>query len=301
MGALPLLPGREQFVLRRTPRLTRALTLVGAAALALATSVGLAAAPASADQAGAAQAQPVRVRVASYNIHHGAGPDNVLDLPDVAGEIRDLHADVIGLQEVDRHWGDRSDNLDEAAWLADRLDMYVAYAANLDLDPATPGGERRQYGTAILSRFPILSSTNTLLPKFGDHEQRGLLVADIKVRGVMMRFANTHLQHNDNLERQAQAQRIVELLGDQPTRTFLTGDLNASAGAAEIKILTNVFTDAWAAVGVGDGFTYSQEDPHNRIDFVMSSPDVQPLHARVATDADGSDHLPVVADFAVRR
>ncbi|MET9019257.1 endonuclease/exonuclease/phosphatase family protein [Actinopolymorpha sp. NPDC004070] len=269
---------------------------MGAAALALATSVGLAAAPASADQG-----QPVEVRVASYNIHHGAGPDNVLDLPDVANEIRGLRADVIGLQEVDRHWGDRSDNLDEAAWLADRLDMYVAYAANLDLDPATPGGERRQYGTAILSRFPIQSYTNTLLPKFGDDEQRGLLVADIKVRGVMMRFANTHLQHNNNLERQAQARRIVEVLGDSPTRTFLTGDLNASAGAAEIQILTDVFTDSWAAVGVGDGFTYSQEDPHNRIDFVMSSPDVQPLRARVATDADGSDHLPVVADFAVRR
>ncbi|GAA2757268.1 endonuclease/exonuclease/phosphatase family protein [Actinopolymorpha rutila] len=293
-------------MLRRTPRLTRALTFAGAAALALATSVGLAAAPASADQtsvnaARADQAQPVRVRVASYNIHHGAGPDNVLDLPDVADEIRGLRADVIGLQEVDRHWGDRSDNLDEAAWLAERLDMHVAYAANLDLDPATPGVERRQYGTAILSRFPIESYTNTLLPKFGDHEQRGLLVADVKVRGVTMRFANTHLQHNDNLERQAQAQRIIELLGEQPTRTFLTGDLNASVGATEIKILTNVFTDSWAAVGVGDGFTYSREDPHNRIDFVMSSPDVRPLHARVATDADGSDHLPVVADLAVRR
>ncbi len=280
---------------------------MGAAALALATSAGLTAAPASADANGAGGAggaghgQPVRVRVASYNIHHGAGPDNVLDLPDVANEIRALRADVIGLQEVDRHWGDRSDNLDEAAWLADRLHMHVAYAANLDLDPATPGGERRQYGTAILSRFPIRSSTNTLLPKFGDDEQRGLLVTEIKVRGVTMRFANTHLQHNNNLERQAQAQRIVELLGDQPTRTFLTGDLNASAGAAEIQTLTNVFTDSWAAVGEGDGFTYSQEDPHNRIDFVMSSPDVRPLHARVATDADGSDHLPVVADFAVRR
>jgi endonuclease/exonuclease/phosphatase family metal-dependent hydrolase len=289
-------------VLRRTPRLTRALTLVGAAALALATSAGLAAAPASAAGGTSAdRAQPVRVRVASYNIHHGAGPDDVLDLPDVANEIRALRADVVGLQEVDRHWGDRSDNLDEAAWLADRLHMHVAYAANLDLDPATPGGERRQYGTAILSRFPIRSATNTLLPKFGDHEQRGLLVADIKVRGVMMRFANTHLQHNDNLERQAQAQRIVELLGDQPTRTFLTGDLNATAETAEITTLTDVFTDSWAEVGVGDGFTYSQEDPHARIDFVMSSRDVRPLHARVAVDADGSDHLPVVADFAVRR
>ena len=124
--------------------------------------------------------------------------------------------------------------------------------------PARSGG---QYGTAILSRFPIRAWSNTYLPKFGDHEQRGLLEATIKVRGVTVRFANTHLQHNDNLEREAQAAKIVELLGAEPRRTFLVGDLNATAETPEITTLTNVFTDAWTKVGEGDGFSYPSEDP----------------------------------------
>lgn len=83
--------------------------------------------------------------------------------------------------------------------------MHVVYGANLDLDPLDPGQPRRQYGTAILSDFPILESGNTLLPKIGRNEQRGLLQALLNVRGVPLRVFNTHLQHNSQPERQAQA------------------------------------------------------------------------------------------------
>ncbi|WP_406740684.1 endonuclease/exonuclease/phosphatase family protein [Streptomyces atratus] len=94
-------------------------------------------------------------------MHHGAGTDDVLDLKRIAGVVKDTGADVIGLQEVDRqevdrHWSSRSDFADQAQWLADRLHMHVVYGANLDLDPEQAGDPRRQYGTAILSRFPVL-------------------------------------------------------------------------------------------------------------------------------------------------
>jgi endonuclease/exonuclease/phosphatase family metal-dependent hydrolase len=277
----------------------RVLAVLGVLAVVAAT---LAAGPtiATARADGGGHDHAVKLRVATYNIHHGAGPDDVLDLEHVARVLASTRADIIGLQEVDRHWGERSNFLDEAQWLADRLDRYAVYGANLDLDPLEPGQERRQYGTAILSKFPILDWSNTHLPKFGDHEQRGLLVATIKARGVKVRFANTHLQHNDNLEREAQAARIVELLGADPERTFVVGDLNATSETPEITTLTNVYTDTWAKVGVGDGFSYPAEDPHARIDYVLSSPDVTPLRARVVP-TDASDHLPVVVDVTVRR
>jgi endonuclease/exonuclease/phosphatase family metal-dependent hydrolase len=240
------------------------------------------------------------LRVASYNIHHGAGTDGALDLERIARVIGAMRADVVGLQEVDRHWSERSDFVDQAAWLSRRLGMRVVYGANLDLDPLQPGQPRRQYGTAILSRYPILSWRNTYLPRFGDHEQRGLLEAVVTVRGTRVRVADTHLQHNDNLEREAQAARIVELLGPDPRRTVLLGDLNAVPGTPEIETLTGVFVDSWAAVGDGAGFTYPAELPDRRIDYVLASPDVRPVAARVpATDA--SDHLPVVVDYLVPR
>jgi endonuclease/exonuclease/phosphatase family metal-dependent hydrolase len=246
----------------------------------------------------------LRLRVATFNIHHGASPADVLDLEGVARVIEAIRADVVGLQEVDRHWSSRSEFVDQPAWLGRRLRMHHAYGANLDLDPLEPGQPRRQYGTAILSRWPIISAENTLLPKFEGHEQRGLLRARFAVRGTRITFATTHLQHNDNAERELQAARIAELLGggpDRPQRTILTGDLNAVPGTPEITTLTDVLDDVWPAAGSGDGFTYSSLDPYARIDYVLASRDVRPASAEVVTSApEASDHLPVLAEVLVR-
>ena len=282
-------------MLRRPTRLRRVSVLAAIVAAMVATV-----APTTASAGVHERGRYLDLRVATYNIHHAAGHDDVLDIAHTAKVLRSMRADVIGLQEVDRHWSERSEFVDQAAELADRLDMHAVYGANLDLDPLEPGQERRQYGTAILSRHPIKSWSNTYLPKFGDHEQRGLLVANIKVHGVTVRMANTHLQHNDNLERQEQAAKIVELLGDDPKRTLLTGDLNAVPETPEITTLTDVFTDTWAKVGEGDGFTYPVEGPASRIDYVLSSDDIAVERAEVLT-TDASDHLPVVVDVAVRR
>src|SRR3954467_8355983 len=67
-----------------------------------------------------------RLRGASYNIHAGAGEDNgsARERPAQAWEA--LGAAVIGLQEVDVHWGDRSQWLDTIAELAAKLGMHPA-------------------------------------------------------------------------------------------------------------------------------------------------------------------------------
>ncbi|WP_420865642.1 endonuclease/exonuclease/phosphatase family protein, partial [Streptomyces prasinopilosus] len=91
-----------------------------------------------------AAALGVPLRVATYNIHAGAGEDGVFDLDRTARALRDLNADVIGLQEVDVHWGGRSDFVDEARALAGTLDMRVFFAPIYDLDPVAGGGERRR-------------------------------------------------------------------------------------------------------------------------------------------------------------
>jgi len=238
------------------------------------------------------------LRVATFNIHHGAGTDGVLDLRRVARVVESNGMEVVGLQEVDRHWSSRSDFVDQAAWLAERLDMHVVYGANLDLDPAEPDQPRRQYGTAILSRYPILEWRNTLLPRPEGGEQRGLLEAELMVRGVPMRFAVTHLQHNSQTERVAQATRINELLAESDLPTVLVGDLNATPDAPEIGVLTSRLTDTWPVAGTGPGFTYSAEDPHKRIDYVLVSDGFTPTSAKVL-DTDASDHLPVLVDLTL--
>lgn len=241
-----------------------------------------------------------RLRAASYNIHHGADDDGILDLERTAGVIRDSGADIVGLQEVDRHWGERSDFQDEARWLGERLHMHVVFAANVDEDPPRPGEPRRQYGTAILSRYPILDWQNTLLPKFEGSEQRGLLVATVLAQGRTVRFANTHLQFDDAAEREVQAKAVVELLAEQDLPTVLTGDLNATPGTGTIGVLTAMLRDSWAEIGSGPeaGFTFPADVPDRRIDYVLASGEWDLRRAEVLA-VEASDHRPYVVDLAL--
>ncbi|MBI0295824.1 endonuclease/exonuclease/phosphatase family protein [Streptomyces sp. PRKS01-29] len=263
----------------------------------LAAAVGLGATAAGTSGVAAAATGRRPLRVATFNIHHGASPADVLDLDRVARVIQAMRVDVVGLQEVDRFWK-RSGFIDQPAWLGERLGMHHAFGANLDLDPEEPGRPRRQYGTAVLSRPPIRSWTNTPLPLVPGHEQRGLLQAELDVHGTRVDFAVTHLQHDDSQERERQSARIVELLGSSPERTILVGDLNATFETPEIRTLTDVLDDVWPRAGAGDGFTYDSVNPHARIDFVLPSRDLRPLTAQVCTaDPEASDHLPVVTDL----
>ncbi|MDP4508380.1 endonuclease/exonuclease/phosphatase family protein [Nonomuraea turcica] len=241
-----------------------------------------------------------RIRVATFNIHHAQGVDDKLNLERVADVIRTGEADIVGLQEVDRHWSERSEFADQASWLAERLHMHVVYGANLDLDPATPGAPRRQYGTAILSRYPILASDNTLLPRYEGHEQRGLLRALVQVRGVRVQVFNTHLQHNNANERLEQVRAIQPLVGAREEPVVLTGDLNARPDAPEIRALSDTLTDTWPRAGAGEGYTYPVAAPNARIDYVFTSADVQVESAAVVT-SDASDHLPLFVDLLVGR
>jgi endonuclease/exonuclease/phosphatase family metal-dependent hydrolase len=213
---------------------------------------------------------PTPLKALTYNIHHGRGLDRVLDLERIAAMIDESGADLIGLQEVDKHWSSRSDWEDQPAWFAKRLDMHLAYAANLDLPPLNPG-----------------------------EEQRWLLEATIKVRGKDLLFADTHLTSSNNAERLDQAKRVVELLGASKQPTVLVGDLNARPAAPEITTLTAHWRDTWAEVGVGPGYTIEADNPTARIDYVLHSGGVLARSAEVITTY-GSDHLPVFAELSLR-
>ena len=78
------------------------------------------------------------------------------------------------------------------------------------------------------------------------------------------------------------------------------GDLNAVPSSATWQRLQQFGTDAYAAVGVGDGLTYSTTAPVRRIDGVFADPRLQPVKAEAIDSADvriASDHRPLVVEF----
>ena len=202
----------------------------------------------------------MRLRVASFNIHHGVGLDGVLDLGRTAEVIRETGAEIVGLQEVDRHLSVRSGWIDQPGWLAERLGMHVAYGANIDLDPDDrrgPDAPRRHYGNAVLSAHPIGTWRNIPLPGRDGAEPRGLLAVRVAVDGAEGRRTGvvvgcTHLQNRSSAERLAQSAHVVEVLSPPPGTlepTILLGDMNAGPEAAAVRTLTAAFTDAWAVAG----------------------------------------------------
>src|SRR5690606_16137530 len=96
-------------------------------------------------------------RVVSYNIHHGLGMDDSVNLERTARVLRTLQADIAGLQEVDSSV-QRSGGVDQAAVLGEMLGMDHAFGAFMPYE----GG---RYGMAILSKFPIVRSESVRLPE----------------------------------------------------------------------------------------------------------------------------------------
>jgi endonuclease/exonuclease/phosphatase family metal-dependent hydrolase len=50
----------------------------------------------------------------TYNVHHAQRAGDRLDLDRIAEVIRSQEVQVVGLQEVDRHWSERSEFVDQA-------------------------------------------------------------------------------------------------------------------------------------------------------------------------------------------
>jgi endonuclease/exonuclease/phosphatase family metal-dependent hydrolase len=246
----------------------------------------------------------VRLRVATFNIHHGVGADGRLDLGRTADVIAATGATLVGLQEVDRTLAPRSDWVDQAAWLGERLGMDVIHGATIDRDPpdpAVPDGPRRRYGNALLSAHPVRAWQALRLPGTARREARGLVDARVVVDGTTMRVVVTHLQNRSGRQRRRQAAHIVDLLagdGDRPAPTVLLGDMNAGPDSPEMRTLTAVLADAWAAVGDGPGHTFAARRPLARIDHVLVSSALTPVAAEVI-DTRASDHRPVVVDLDV--
>ncbi|AJE84192.1 MULTISPECIES: endonuclease/exonuclease/phosphatase family protein [Streptomyces] len=278
--------------------------LLGAGLLAV-----LAAPPAGAESPAGRRHGAVPLRVATYNIHAGAGMDNVFDLDRQEAALRALGAEVIGLEEVDVHWDARSQWRDLAGELARRLGMHVYFAPIYSLDPAAEGGPRREFGLAVLSRYPITEAHNHAITRLSTQDPDpvpapapGFPEVVVRVRGVPVHVYATHLDYRgDPAVRTAQVADTRRLMAEdcdrhgRCPRQILLGDFNAEPTAPELAPLWRELTDADPS-----GPSYPAQDPVKRIDYVAVGEGVRVRDARVVASL-ASDHLPVVADLRLRK
>ena len=150
--------------------------------------------------------------VASYNIHKCAGLDGRVDLDRIAHVIREIDADLIGVQEVFRP---------QALGLAERLGVEVAMGPTRERDG-------QLYGNAILTRLAVRGSRTFDLSR-PDREPRGGIRLDLALAdGLLLHLFNVHFGLKIR-ERAAQVRMLVRehILHDELTGPrVVVGDLN---------------------------------------------------------------------------
>lgn len=233
------------------------------------------------------------MKIVSYNIQYTLGQDNQYDLDRIVKAVEG--ADIIALQEVDRYWS-RSGNIDQPAEIAVRLpEYYWVYGANCNMhadnlptlnthNKKQIDNRRRQFGTMILSKMPILSSRNFPLPKYGtltQHSiQQGILEATIDTRLGAVRFYSVHLSHLHPSTRMPQIEFILDihrrafaeggawcgghpdptagwLEGGEPPATshaMIMGDFNFDCHSIEYAAMVGELSPVYGRLNSRDGF-----------------------------------------------
>lgn len=238
--------------------------------------------------AGCSPEQGRVLRVLQFNIHFGISRNGDPDLDTLAAEIRAERPDLVSLNEVDQRT-ERSRGIDEARELARATGLHAIYGPNLPWE----GG---LFGNAILTRYPVVHSSNHPLPVSDGLEPRGLLTATLRVRGRTVSFSSLHLTDGDEgrSSRTLQAEAVAHAVERASLPTVVAGDLNSRPDDVPVRILRQYLLDAQQEGGTGDGATIPEPSPRNRFDYVFydNAFAVVPGSTRVLPSAS-SDHRAV--------
>jgi endonuclease/exonuclease/phosphatase family metal-dependent hydrolase len=238
----------------------------------------------------------VRFRIVTYNVHKCRGLDGRVRPDRVARVLREVHADIVALQEVLSVPGGPPEG-HQAEYLAGALGLNL----RLGVTRTLRGGS---YGNAILSRFA--------LGKVGCHdlsvagrEPRGCLRAEVVLgRGCHLHVFNVHLG-TAYRERRLQGRKLVEGgLLDRPEEQngprIVLGDFNEWAPGLASRLLRARFNSVDVRTHLRRRRTYPGMLPILHLDHIyFDDPlelDALILH-RTRSALLASDHLPLVADF----
>jgi endonuclease/exonuclease/phosphatase family metal-dependent hydrolase len=234
------------------------------------------------------------LRVMTYNIHVGVGMDKKLDLKRIADVITHEHADLVGLQEVDRGVR-RTEGKDEIGELAAMTHMDYAFAHNLDFQ----GG---QYDVAILSRFLIQKIDHQKFANKREAERRGMIRVEVEIAGRKVNFVTTHLDYQYEDGRVFETEQLLRFLDGLKGPLIVVGDLNDEPAGGAYKLMLTKFADAWpGSRAKGEGLSYPADKPAKRIDYIFYGiADGVRAKKSSLVNTLASDHLPVVAELEFR-
>ncbi len=225
--------------------------------------------------------------VATYNIRKSVGTDWRRRPERVLGVIRELHADIVALQEVDRRFGTRASSLTLGVIGRETEHTPLAF----DHRPQSLGW----HGNTLLVRSDIRIAEQHAIALPG-LEPRGAAMAVLQLQKGPIRVIGTHFGLLRNWRRR-QARALMEWLAEhEALPTIIMGDLNEwGIGGCLAE-----FGRAFRVLHTGD--SYHSERPFVGFDRILLSPEWH-VEAAGVHHSDravlASDHLPVWARLSV--
>jgi len=235
------------------------------------------------------------MRVATWNLLHGIALVDPLEAPSLAQVAGSITADLIGLQEVDRHQ-ERSNNEHQTKIVADAMGLpYWVFAPAITGTPgeswegatdshihshehSESGQEQPHYGVGLASRYPISNievlrftaapiSLPLLVPsnprprmiKVAD-EPRVAIIADVETPLGTFTVATTHLSFVPGFNVK-QLRQLTKQLSERKNPVLIFGDFNLPGKLAK-------FVSRWDSLA--ELPTYPTFKPRIQFDHIIA-------------------------------
>jgi endonuclease/exonuclease/phosphatase family metal-dependent hydrolase len=216
------------------------------------------------------------------------------NLVDIAEFLKRENADIVTLQEADApsSW---SGNFNHVEFLA-REAGYSWYTHAIHIENVFG-----TYGTAVLSRFPIVNGYGIDFNPTPPTPKKGFTLAEIEWKPkngdqdkVVIDVISVHLDFSRSSKRIEQIEDMTEILGERNNPAIVLGDFNSSwvEGEREIQELASKAQLSTHLPEESHLFTYFDD----RFDWILISEEFSFCNYYTATDIL-SDHLAVVSEL----
>jgi endonuclease/exonuclease/phosphatase family metal-dependent hydrolase len=222
-----------------------------------------------------------RLRVVSWNLHYGEELEQIIKTLEASPEL--MGADILLLQELDK------EGVEE---LARALHYNYVYF------PAAFHRERRkEYGNAILSKWPLRDGKKIVLPNSlpGWLEDRNAARAITTVDGRDILLYSAHL---DTAWMEPQGEFLGEEISQHPGAGILGGDFNTWRSSSISRLERALNGAGLERLAQGTGYTFRLFGLPLALDHIFAAEGLD-YQAGVLRQTEASDHYPVWADIII--
>ena len=129
-----------------------------------------------------------------------------------------------------------------------------------------------------------------------DDIARGKILSDSeRVKSIIERVADNSTVRTDHVD------TLLKVVAATPYRHIVVGDFNDTPMSYVYNRMTEELTDLFTEKGSGFGYTYRPMWGWLRINYVMYSEGFEPVNYKSDSEVVLSDHIPVSAQFDVKR